>query len=84
MRQLRVTTLPVEVEIDDDGLPRRFSYDLPASRTRMPGTGKLKENVEVRYDLSDFDKTVKASPPNPAETVNLSELTNPLAVVGFE
>jgi hypothetical protein len=83
-RQLRVKTLPVEVEIDDDGFPRRFSYDLPASKTRIPGTRQLKERVEVRFDLSDFDKAVKASPPNPAETVNLSELDNPLAVVGFE
>ena len=84
VRELRVKTLPVEVEIDGDGFPRRFSYDLPASRTRMPGTGKLKEDVEVRFDLFDFDKTVKAGPLNPAEIVNLSELPNPLAVVGFE
>jgi hypothetical protein len=83
VRELRVKTLPVEVEIDDDGYPRRLSYDLPASKTRLPGTRKLEESVEVRFDVYDFDKAVKANPPGPAEVVNLSELNDPLAVVGF-
>jgi hypothetical protein len=82
--ELRVKTLPVEVEIDEEGLPRSFSYDLPASKTRIPGTRKLEERVEVSFKLSDFDKPVKAAVPSPGETVNLSELDNPLAVVGFD
>jgi hypothetical protein len=81
---LRVKTLPVEVQVDGDGLPRRLSYDLAASKTRIPGTRKLTERVEVGFDFSDFDKPVKAAVPSRAETVNLSELDNPLAVVGFE
>ena len=59
------SSFPMDVWIDDDGLPRRFTMDLT-----IPGTG----SVSMRMDFSDYGRAVDVSAPPASETMSMQEL----------
>lgn len=72
--QLGTRTLPVDVWIGDDGLPRRLNYEVDLSKASIPGTEGLSGSVKTTMDVFDYGKPVEATVPPPEDTVNLGEL----------
>lgn len=72
--QLGTKTLPVDVWIGDDGLPRRLGYEVDLSKASIPGAEGLSGSVKTTMDVFDYGKPVEATVPPAEDTVDLGEL----------
>lgn len=61
--QAGLKDFPVEVWIDEDDLPARFTMDMP---TPNPATGTT-ESVKMQIDYTDWGKPVDITAPDPSE-----------------
>jgi hypothetical protein len=61
--------IPTEVWLDDDGLPRRFRYEMS-----FPGEGGQEGTMSVTTELFDFGTDVSVEPPPASEVVDFAEL----------
>ena len=59
------STFPMDVWIDGDGLPRRFTMEL-----KIPGAG----SVAMRMDFTDYGRSVDVSAPPASETISMQQL----------
>jgi hypothetical protein len=71
-----VTTLPIEVWIGTDGLPRRLSYEMDLSKAKVPGAegAAATGTATVSMEFFDFGKDVDVAIPPVDQTIDLAEL----------
>ena len=68
--QLGMTTVPGEVWLDGDGLPRRFAYDM-----KLPVGQAAPSAVHMSMDFFDFGQPVQVSLPPDGDIVDSSALS---------
>jgi hypothetical protein len=69
--QTGIGELPMEVWIDDDGLPRRVSYTFDASLTG----GSEKTSTVLTMNFTDYGVDVAVEPPPADQVTDISELS---------
>ena len=69
VRAERLSRVPIEVWIDDDGFVRRMKQTLEGSGSGLP------MNMTMTTDLYDFGTDVTVKEPPADEVVDFSELT---------
>ena len=67
--QLGTSTLPGEVWLDGEGLPRRFAYDMS-----LPGGTGAPAAVHFSMDLFDFGQPVQVSIPADSDVIDSGAL----------
>jgi hypothetical protein len=71
-----VNHLPMEAWIDDDGFPRRLTYEMDLSKAKVPGAegAPATGTAKVSMEFFDFGQDVDVNIPPIGETVDLAEL----------
>ena len=76
-RQMGVSSIPVDVWIDDEGLPRKMVMKMESIRGTNGGS------FEMTMEMFDYGKPVNVSLPSAAQAVELSENASPQTQAAF-
>lgn len=73
-QQLGVTPWPIDVWIDDQNLPRRFSFAMSVNGAEVGG----EFTMSLRMDLAEYGVPVDVSPPPENQVTDLADLQSGL------
>jgi hypothetical protein len=72
--QLGTDTLPVDVWIADDGLPRRLVYQVDLTKASVPGAEGATGTVKTTMEIFDYGKPIEATIPPAEDTADFADV----------